>query len=162
MKIKNAVMAAVVLAAIGGIAWYGYSAEQTRQAGFAFGNELMAIQEDLKALQDGFGSHVTQWEEGDLTRAELEGFAGTHLEKMEELIARYGALSPPDAFESSVGIFRLSAESQLESDKEYLLWIKTGDEAHRTRSDALIQEAFEYETAALGKFKRAQLGMEEP
>jgi len=81
---------------------------------------------------------------------------------MEELISRYDTLMPPGAFEASVDVFRLSSESQLESDREYLLWIQTGNDAHLIRSDALIQESFEYEAAALGEFNRAKLGIEEP
>ncbi len=162
MKKQNIIMAGIALAITASIAGYGYSIDQTRQAGFVFGNEISAIQEELTGLQGEFGSHITQWEEGDLTRAELEKFAKSHAQNMEELIARYDALDPPAAFGPSVDVFKLSAESQLESDNEYILWIETGDDAHKIRSDALIQESFEYETAALGKFKRAQLGIEEP
>ena len=159
-QIQNTALVTIALAIIGSIVWYGYSVEQTRQAGFVFGNELLAIQEGIKDQQIKFISHVTQWEDGDLTGEEFEEFANTHFEEMADLIAKYDELLPPKAFETSVNVFRLSAESQLESDKEYLMWIMTGDDSHMIRSDALIQESFEYETAALGEFNRAKLGIE--
>jgi len=159
---QNIVMAGIVLAVVGSIAGYGYSAEQTRQAGFVFGNEILGIQESVSDQQSEFSSHVTRWEEGDLTEEEFADFASAHFKKMEELISRYDTLMPPGAFEASVDVFRLSSESQLESDREYLLWIQTGNDAHLIRSDALIQESFEYEAAALGEFNRAKLGIEEP
>jgi len=155
-------MAGIALAIVGGMAGYGYSAEQTRQAGFAFGNELLRIQEGVGDQQSEFSSHMTQWEEGELTEEELVDFASAHFKKMDWLISRYDTLMPPKAFEASVGVFKLSSESQLESDREYLLWIQTGNDAHLIRSDALIQESFEYETAALGEFNRAKLGIEQP
>ncbi len=159
---QNIIVAVIALAFIGGITWYGYSAEQTRQAGFVFGNELLEIQEGVSEQQSEFVSHITRWEEGDLTEEELADFANGHFKRMGELISRYDSLAPPETFGTAVEVFRLSSESQLESDREYLLWIQTGDEAHRVRSDALIQESFEYETAALGEFNRAKLGIREP
>jgi len=35
-------------------------------------------------------------------------------------------------------------------------WVMTGDETARIRSDSLLQQSFEYEMAALSKFKSAQ------
>ncbi len=162
MRWQNIAMAAIALAVIGGIAWYGYSAEQARQLGFVFGNELLEIQEGVGEQQSKFSSHITQLEEGDLTEEEFADFADGHFEEMERLISEYDSLVAPRAFEAAVESFRLSSESQLESDREYALWVQTGDDAHRIRSDALIQESFGYETAALGEFNRAKLGIAEP
>lgn len=156
---QNLALAAVAAFMIAGLAGYSYSAEQARQAGFAFGNEILAVQESLKGYQSDFGSAITRWEEGDMTDRELDDFAEGHIKRMEDLIARYDELEPPEPFEASVAIFKLSAESQLESDREYVLWILTQDEAHLIRSDALIQESFEYDTAALGEFNRAKSGI---
>jgi len=159
-KRHNIVMAGIAVAIIGSVAGYGYSAEQTRQAGFAFGNELMSIQQGVQEYQADFSSHITQLDEGDLTVQEFADFAEGHFERMEWLISEYDTLDPPAQFEPSVSVFKMSSEAQLESDMEYLRWIQTGDGAHRVRSDALIQESFEYETAALGQFNRAKLGIE--
>ena len=156
---QNVIVAGVAACIIGTAAGYAYSAEQTRQAGFVFGNELLSIQEGAKALQSDFSSHAVQWREGDLTEREFADFAAGHLEKMGGLVAGYDRLEPPEPFEASVAVFRLSLESQLESDREYVRWIQTGDESHRIRSDALIQDAFEYEVAALGEFNRAKSGI---
>lgn len=161
-QIQNLTAAAIALVVIGTIAGYAYSMEQTRQAGFAFGNELFEIQELAGQMQSEFNSHITQWKDGEITASEFEEFATGHFRKMEEAVLRYDLLSPPSQFESSVHSFRLSLESQLDSDREYLLWVTTGDNSHLVRSDLLIQEAFEYETAALGQFNRAKAGIAEP
>jgi len=58
----------VAIIIIGAIVGYNYSAEQTRQKGFNFGNELQIIQEDVKQAQIEFDSKTTQWKEGDLTQ----------------------------------------------------------------------------------------------
>ena len=156
---QNVILAAVAASVVGSMAGYSYSAEQARQAGFAFGNELLAIQEGVGELQSSFSSHVVRREEGDLTEREFADFAEGHFQSMGELISRYDDLEPPGTFRASVEIFKLSSESQLRSDMEYASWIRTGDDSHLVRSNALIQEAFEYEAAALGEFNRAKLGV---
>lgn len=151
---------AVAAALAGAAGWQAYSAEQTRQAGLQFGIELSAIQDDLKSLQDGFVDLSSGWDGMD--GREAAGMAAEHLSGMESLVGRYSDLRPPPGFGPSVELFRMSAQSQLESDREYVLWLQGGGEAHRSRSDALLQDAFELETAALGKFDRAKKGIPEP
>jgi len=83
-----------------------------------------------------------------------------HISKIEELILRYDDLEPPYAFTSSVDFFKLSTQSQLEADKETIQWIKNNDELAKIRSDSLLQDAFEFELAALAKFNAAKAGIE--
>ena len=137
-----------------------YSAEQTRNQGFAFGNNLQSIQEDLKKLQTNFSSEMRILEEGDSTLEEFLEFSENHIMKLEKLILRYDTLEPPEAFISSVELFRLSTQSQLESDKEIIQWIKTGDNGTKIRSDLLFQDAAEYENAALAKYNAAKAGID--
>ena len=133
-----------------------YSAEQTRNKGFSFGNNLQSIQDVLKKSQTDFQTEMRILEEGDSTINEFLEFSENHILKMEEIILRYDSLEPPEAFVSSVELFRLSTQSQLESDKEMIQWLKTGDEGAKVRSDSLIQEAFEYELAALEKYNAGE------
>ena len=139
---------------------YSYSAEQTRLKGFNFGNYLQAIQEDLKKIETNFLSEIAIFQEGDSSSEEFLEYSNSHISKMEELILRYDDLEPPNAFISSVEFFKLSSQSQLEADKETIQWIKNDDETAKIRSDSLIQEAFEYELAALAKFNAAKTGLE--
>ena len=144
---------------IGAIVSYNYSAEQTRQKGFKFGNELQQIQENVKQAQIEFNSKITQWKEGDLTQQELMKFSEDHVKKLEEIITKYNDLTPPKQFASSVELFKLSTQSQLDSDKEFIEGIKTNDESHNIRSNSLLQEAFEYEMTALREFNAAKAGL---
>lgn len=152
---KPAIAIAIAAAIIAAVAWQAYSAEQTRQAGLEFGVQLSQIQDDLKSLQFEFADLVSGWNETEKS-AEL---AEAHLESMESLVGRYSDLRPPPGFGPSVELFRMSAQSQLESDREYVEWLRRGDDANLARSDALLQDAFELETAALGKFDRAKKGI---
>ena len=137
-----------------------YSAEQTRNKGFSFGNYLQGIQEELKKLQTDFQIEIKILEEGDSTTSEFLEFSEKHILNMEELVLKYDTLKPPEAFTSSVELFRLSTQSQLESDKEMIQWIETEDEGAKIRSDSLLQEAFEYELAALEKYNAAKAGID--
>ena len=158
-KKQNIIIASVAIIIIGAIAGYNYSVDQTKQKGLRFGNELQQIQEEIKQLQTEFNSKVIQWKEGDLSQQELSEYSKTHVEKLQNVISKYDGLIPPKQFAPSVELFKLSTQTQLDSDKEFIEWIKTNDESHKIRSDSLIQESFEYEMAALGEFNAAKAGL---
>ena len=140
---------------------YYYTAEQTRIKGFTFGNNLQAIQEDLKKIQTDFQSETTVLEDGDISKDEFLKYSEAHISKMEELVSRYDALDPPEIFSSSVKLFKLSTQSQLESEKEIIRWIQSGDIDAKIRADSLMEESFGYEMAALAKFNDAKAGIDQ-
>jgi hypothetical protein len=158
-KKQNIIIASVAIIIIGAIAGYNYSVDQTKQKGFRFGNELQQIQEDVKQTQTEFNSKVIQWKEGDLSQQGLSEYSKTHVEKLQNVISKYDDLIPPKQFAPSVELFKLSTQTQLDSDKEFIEWIKTNDTSHKIRSDSLIQESFEYEMTALGEFNAAKAGL---
>lgn len=158
-KKQNIIIASVAIIIIGAIAGYNYSVDQTKQKGFRFGNELQQIQEDVKQLQTEFNSKVIQWKEGDLSQQELSEYSKTHVEKLQSVILKYDGLIPPKQFAPSVELFKLSTQTQLDSDEEFIEWIKTNDTSHKIRSDSLIQESFEYEMTALGEFNAVKVGL---
>ena len=158
-KRQNIIIASVAIIIVGAIVAYNYSYDQTRQKGLKFGNELQQIQEDVKQFQIQFDSKITQWEEGDLSLQELLDYSETHVDEMQEAISKYDDLTPPAQFAPSVELFKLSTQAQLDSDKEFIEWIKTKDESHSIRSDSLLQESFEYEMLALGEFNSVKAGL---
>ncbi|MBI2127954.1 MAG: hypothetical protein HYU00_02730 [Nitrosarchaeum sp.] len=158
-KKQNIIIVTIAVIIIGAIAGYNYSVEQTKQKGLRFGNELQQIQEEVKQLQTEFNSKITQWEEGDLSQQELSEYSKNHIEKLQKVILRYDDLIPPKQFAPSVELFKLSTQAQLDSDKEFIEWIKTSDDSHNIRSDSLLQESFEYEMMALGEFNAAKSGL---
>ena len=158
-KKQNIIIVTIAVIIIGAIAGYNYSVDQIKQKGLKFGNELQQIQEDVKQLQTEFNSKITQWEEEDLSQQELSEYSKNHIEKLQNMILRYDDLIPPKQFASSVELFKLSTQAQLDSDKEFIEWIKTSDDSHKIRSDSLLQESFEYEMMALGEFNAAKSGL---
>ena len=158
-KKQNIIIVTIAVIIIGAIAGYNYSVEQTKQKGLRFGNELQQIQEEVKQLQTEFNSKITQWEEGDLSQQELSEYSKNHIEKLQKVILKYDDLIPPKQFAPSVELFKLSTQAQLDSDKEFIEWIKTSDDSHKIRSDSLLQESFEYEMIALGEFNAAKSGL---
>ncbi|MFB5624459.1 MAG: hypothetical protein ACE5RP_06060 [Nitrosopumilus sp.] len=160
-KIQNITIATIGIIIIIAIVAYNYSAEQTKQRGFQFGNELAQIQQDVAELQTKFYSEKIKWDEGDITKEELLKYYEKHVEDFEKIISRYDQLSTPKLFESSVELFKISSETQLKSDIEYIRWISTGDESAKVRSDTQIQEAYEYENLGLIEFQLAKAGIVE-
>jgi CHASE3 domain sensor protein len=159
-KKQNIIILGVAVAIIAGIVIYNYSAEQTRQKGFAFGNELEQIQTDVKELQTQFYSKKAQWEEGTITKEELFQHYEKHVKKFEEIILRYDSLIPPESFQSAVNLLKLSSQTQLDSDIQYIEWMKTGDESYKVRSDSQYQEALEYEMSGLVEYYSAKTGIQ--
>ncbi len=160
-KIQNITIAAIGITVIVAIIAYNYSSEQTKQKGFQFGNELAQIQQDVAELQMKFYSEKTKWNEGAITKEDLLKYYEEHVGKFEGIISKYDRLSAPELFESSVGLFKISSETQLKSDVEYIRWIETGDESAKVRSDTQFQEAYEYENLGLIEFQLAKAGITE-
>ena len=158
-KIQNIAIAAIAAVIIGSIIGYNYYIDQINVKGFNFGNELQQIQDVVTKLQNDFSSKTVQWKEGDLTKEELLEYSNNYISEMEKIIPRYGKLIPPEPYVSSVELFKLSTESQIESDREFIKWIETGDDSHMIRSESLIQEALQYELAALADYKDVQRGL---
>lgn len=158
-KRQNIILGIIAIVVIGLVIVYYYSADQTRIKGFTFGNNLQQIQEDLKKIQTDFQSEITVLEDGDISKDEFLKYSEAHISKMEELVSRYDALDPPEVFSSSVELFKLSTQSQLESEKEIIRWIQSGDIDAKIRSDSLMEESFGYEMAALTKFNDVKAGI---
>ena len=156
---QNIALAVIALVIIVGIIAYNYYIDQIKIKGLNFGNKILQIQNDLKKMQDDYESKIIQWTEGDLSKEELLEYSQIYISGLEGLITRYDTLTPPEPFIASVELFKLSTETQLESYREYIKWIETQESSFKIRSNLLLQESFEYELAALAKFKNAQLGI---
>lgn len=141
---------------IGLSVFYFYSAEQSKIRGFDFGNEIQDIQNELKAEQNMFYSKINMFNEETISKKGFLLYSEEHLIKMERILEKYDELMPPDAFVSSVKLFRMSTDSQLESDRHLIKWIEYDNEAEKIRSEELLQQSFEYEMAALSLFDEAK------
>lgn len=159
MKRNMLAMAAAAAAVLALAVSYSYSADQTRRQGFEFGVELDGIQAEVKELQDGFYSEKVRWEEGEITRDELLEAYGGHAAEFGGIVAKYGTLRPPPAFEAAVELLRLSSQAQLDSDIQYIEWLRTGEDSAKVRSDSKLQEALEYELLGLVQYYTAKTGV---
>ena len=141
---------------IGITIFYFYSAEQGKIRGYNFGNDLQIIQEELKNEQLNFYSNVRMWEENSITKNEILKLSEMHIKNMNGIISKYDTLQIPDTFSGAVKIFKLSTESQLESDEHLINWIEFGDESEKIRSNEILQQSFEYELAGLTSYNNAK------
>ena len=140
------------------IGWHQYDAEQTRQSGLAFGNELQAIQDDIKTHQNGFYMSIDAWEEGSISKEQLLENLDGHLDEFDVILARYNTLEPPEGFVGAVTLFRLSSQAQMESDRHYIEWLSTADPNAKIRSDHQLRESFNLEISALAEYNTAKDG----
>jgi len=138
---------------------FNYYLDQAKISGERFGNSLQQIQEDLKNQVSDYESKIRMWQEGDLTKQEILQISENHLKGLENILSRYDALLPPQAFAPSLKLFKLSTQSQLESDRLLKEWIETGDSSTKIRSDEILQQSFEYETSALASYNMAKKGI---
>ena len=158
-KIQNIIIFAIAILIIGSIIAYNYSTDITKQKGLQFGNELSQIESSISDIQGKFYSEKTKWIEGDISKEKLLKFYEIHINNFRETISKYDGLTPPELFQSSVALLKISAETQLESDLQFIEWVKTGDESAKIRSDTLFQESYEYQNLGLVEFQTAKIGI---
>mgnify|MGYP001198812910 FL=1 len=144
---------AVGVIIIGMSIFFVYSSEQAKMRGEAFGKALEFVQDDLRKQTHSFDSKVSMFKQEDISKDEFLELSGLHIAEMVTIIVRYDNLQIPQPFVSAVKLFKLSAETQLESDKYMLEWVSTGDITAHVRSDQLIHQSFQYEQAALYEFE---------
>ena len=133
--------------------FFVYSSDQAKERGKAFGKAVEFVQDDLRKLTHSFDSKVSMFKQGDISKGEFLKFGDSHIVEMVTIIVRQDNLQIPQPFVSAVKLFKLSAETQLESDKYMLEWVSTGDITAHVRSDQLIHQSFQYEQAALYEFE---------
>ena len=141
---------------IGMSIFFVYSSEQAKMRGQSFGKAIEFVQEDLRKHTHTFDSKVSMFQRGDINKDEFLEFSEKHQNEIEKIILRYDNLQTPKPFIPAVKLFKLSAETQLESEKYTIEWIKTGDDAAYVRSDSLWQQSVQYEQAALLEFNLIQ------
>ncbi len=147
---------AIVMVVVAGIIIYNYNIEQTNARGKIFGDELKSIQDDLKTEQTDFGAKLSAVRADKYTTEQFLVHADSHFFMMQDLVDRYEYLEPPKPYETATDLFKLSTISQLDGDRQEVLFITTGDSSYKVRADDLYQESFEYELAALADYKKMQ------
>ena len=133
--------------------FFVYSSDQAKERGKAFGKAVEFVQDDLRKLTHSFDSKVSMFKKGVISKGEFLEFADKHEREMEKIVLRYDNLQIPQPFVSAIELFKLSAETQLESDKHMIEWVRTGDDTAHVRSDQLLHQSFQYEQAALYEFE---------
>ena len=144
---------AVGVIIIGMSIFFVYSSDQAKERGKAFGKAIEFVQDDLRKQTHLFDSKVSMFKHGDISKDEFLKFGDSHIVEMTTIILRYDNLLIPQPFVPAVELFKLSAETQLESDKYMLEWVSTGDITAHVRSDQLLHQSFQYEQAALYEFE---------
>ena len=153
-RLQIAIVAGAIIVAI--VVALSYNFDLAGLKGQKFGNDLALIQSDLKNETQNFDYQLSLYENNQLSRSEMLNITNNHIEKMQNFLIRYDSLSPPEPFVPSLQLFRLSTQTQLESDKLLRDWIQTGDNSTRAKSDDLLQQSFQYEMNALQSFNNAK------
>ncbi len=135
-----------------------YYLEQSKLSGQNFGDQLALIQSDLKNKTDVFDKQVTMFKSGQITKDDMLNITDSHITDLQNILPRYDKLNPPETFGPSVQLFRLSTQTEIESDKYLREWIQTGDNSSLAKSDQLFQEAFQYEMNGLQSYGNAKKG----
>ena len=138
------------------VIFVNYYLDQTKLSGQRFGDQLAQIQLDLKNETQNFDEHLTQYKNGQISKDQMLKITDDHIRAVQNILPRYDELKTPDLFVPSVQLFRLSTETQIESDNALREWIVTGINATSTKSDQLLQQSFQYEMNALQSYENAK------
>lgn len=155
-RLQMAIVAGVAIVA--SVIAVSYYLDQANLKGQRFGDNLALIQLDLKNETADFDGKLTMYEKGQIPRDQMVNITDSHIAKMENILTRYDTLDAPESFVPSLQLFRLSTQTQLESDNALKQWVLTGDNATRAKSDQLLQQSFQYEINALASYNNAKSG----
>ena len=135
-----------------------YYLDQTSLSGQRFGDQLAQIQSDLKNETQSFDQHLTQYKNGQISKDQMLKITDDHILAVKNILPRYEDLKAPDLFKPSLQLFKLSTETQIQSDETLRDWIVTGDNATSAKSDQQLQQSFQYEMSALQSYENAKTG----
>ena len=133
-----------------------YYLDQTTISGQRFGDQLAQIQSDLKNETQGFDQHLTQYKNGQISKDQMLKITDEHILAVKNILPRYEDLKAPELFKPSLQLFKLSTQTQIESDETLREWIVTGNNATSAKSDQLLQQSFQYEMNALQSYETAK------
>jgi hypothetical protein len=144
------------IAVIGIVIFVNYYLDQTTLSGQRFGDQLAQIQLDLKNETQNFDDHLTQYKNGQISKDQMLKITDDHILAVQNILPQYEKLKAPELFAPSLQLFKLSTETQIESDKTLREWIITGNNATSAKSDQLLQQSFQYEMNALQSYENAK------
>lgn len=133
-----------------------YYLDQTTISGQRFGDQLAQIQSDLKNETLSFDQHLTQYKNGQISKDQMLKITDDHILAVKNILPRYDDLKAPELFKPSLQLFKLSTQTQIESDETLREWIVTGNNATSAKSDQLLQQSFQYEMNALQSYETAK------
>jgi len=139
---------------------FNYNLDQAKISGQSFGDSLAQIQNDLKNETANYDTKIIQYQNGNITKQDILQISDAHLAVLNDVLLKYNKLKPPEPFASSLELFKLSTQAQLDSDKLLKEWIQTGDNSIKVRSDQILGQSFDYETRALDLFNKAKTNSE--
>ena len=143
---------------IAGVILVNYYLDQTKLSGQRFGDQLAQIQLDLKNETQSFDGHLTQYKNEQISKDQMLKITDDHVKAVQNILPRYDELKAPDLFTPSLQLFRLSTETQIQSDNALREYIVTGNNATMEKSDQLLQQSFQYEMNALQSYEKAKSG----
>jgi len=135
-----------------------YYLDQTSLSGQRFGDQLAQIQSDLKNETQSFDQYLTQYKNGQISKDQMLKITDDHISAVKNILPRYEDLKAPELFRPSLQLFKLSTQTQIESDETLREWIVTGNNATSAKSDQLLQQSFQYEMNALQSYETAKSG----
>lgn len=150
-RIRLAISTGVAI--IGIVIIVNYYLDQTQLSGQRFGDQLAQIQLDLKNETQSFDAHLTQYKNGEISKNQMLNITDSHITAVQNILPRYEQLRAPELFVPSLQLFKLSTETQIESDQTLREWVVTGDNATYAKSNQLLQQSFQYEMNALQSYE---------
>jgi hypothetical protein len=155
-KLRMRIAIGLGVAIIVSVIFIDYYLQQTQNAGQRFGDQLSQIQLDLKNETQNLDTHLTQYKAGQISKDQMLSITDNHIVAMQNILPRYDQLKAPELFAPSLQLFKLSTETQIESDNALREWVVTGDNATYAKSDQLLQQSYQYEMNALNSYETAK------
>ncbi len=155
-KRRIQVAIAVGISIIGIVIFINYFLDQTQISGQRFGDQLSQIQLDLKNETQSFDAQYTLYKSGQISKDQMIKITDNHIQVLQNILPRYDTLKAPESFIPALQLFRLSTQTQIDSDKALKDGLVAGDNTTISKSDHLLQQSFQYEMQALQSYENAK------
>lgn len=111
-------------------------------------HELELLQNELNIIQSGFDKKIKTFQNNLVSKEKIIQYSNEYNKNLEILSNKYDDLEVPTNLLNSINLFKLSVDTQQQSNNLIIKWIQDNNQSNLRRSDYLLQNAYEYESGA--------------
>lgn len=115
-------------------------------------HELELLQNELNIIQSRFDKKMKTFQNNLVSKEKITQYSNEYNKNLEILSNKYDDLEVPANLLNSINLFKLSVDTQQQSNNLIIKWIQDNNQSNLRRSYYLLQNSYEYESGALSLY----------